>query len=55
VDLLWARTFSLAAPFWTALPLQRTLSAVLLGRALIRVRLCLVHIRFRVLAAALAH
>lgn len=54
VGIIWAQAFPLAAPLWPALPLFRTLlrSATLLGRALIRVRLCLVHIR--VLAAALS-
>jgi len=49
--LFRARLFPLTAPLWAALPLRRTLlgSAALLGRALIRVRLSLVHIR--VLAA----
>jgi hypothetical protein len=54
--IIRAHFIPLAAPFWPALPLRRALppsavllSAWLLRRALIRVRLSLVHIR--VLAA----
>jgi hypothetical protein len=45
--LFWAQLFALTAPLWAARPLRMALlrSVALLGRALIRVRLCLVHIR----------